>query len=250
MHASFVANRIKAIGLIYVHTCILRATDCMPIGRFYIPFNFRDFYFCCFHLQNVTVTAIRRSVSLIKAYTMQPATVAIARNVQPIVTDHIVNGAKRIILCAAMVIVSIVIVIRPVRDHCNATARANVNVKQALPAINVTDARRISSILVSRAARHVVAMYAAHWTIRHLVIQKRALVCVRIMLKAAAVKNVSQASSIWTKKISLVVRHASVMAIHRHVKQPLDIRSCPPHRTSTSTRKNGWRSMSLILLLI
>lgn len=87
-----------------------------------------------------------------------------------------------------------------------------------------------------------VVIHAAPSTTHHPVILKLATVCAKRMSKANAVKNVVQVSSISTWKTVLVARHASATATRQSVRAPTVIRSCRPHRASTSTRNAGWPS--------
>lgn len=143
---------------------------------------------------------------------------AIVWTVLQIVTDRIVNDARRTTICDRMAIVSIVIVIRLVRARCSATAKANANANQALPVKSVTDAKQTSLHLVNTDVNLADVINAVHSTMYRHAIQKRASVRAKKMSKENGVENANRGSLIWIWTIDSDARHAFVMAIHRNVK--------------------------------
>lgn len=71
------------------------------------------------------------------------------------------------------------------------------------------------------AASIAVVISVDLWTILRHVIPNRELACAKKMWKGDAARSANPVSSTWTLKISLVVRHASVMGIHQIAKRQL-----------------------------
>lgn len=128
---------------------------------------------------------------------------------------------------------------------CSVIVKENVRASLAWLVTNVTDAKKISMILVLKDVDLVDAVLLVAWATNRVATRRQAVVRARTMSKASAVTVANLVTLIWTLKICLAARLVSVMVIHQSANQLLATLVDWRRAFLPGPMKNGWPSNNL-----